>query len=178
MMVLDGCFVLELFQGAVEGFKKLGYSRNDPVFAMRELTRSIQRDMIMLENQLPLFLLDRLLGLQYGQPHQRGLVAKLAVRFFDPLMTDETLSKTDQNKLASSLGHGTNTDTDTADDFDPLSDPGGAHCLDVFRRSLLGTGPKPEPRVWIKGWSHASRVADKRRQQLIHCVTELSEGRD
>ncbi|KAL7224127.1 hypothetical protein ACSBR1_025563 [Camellia fascicularis] len=81
MMVLDGCFVLELFQGAVEGFKKLGYSRNDPVFAMRGLTRSIQRDMIMLENQLPLFLLDRLLGLQYGQPHQRGLVAKLAIRF-------------------------------------------------------------------------------------------------
>jgi hypothetical protein len=35
MMVLDGCFVLELFRGVAEGFKKLGYPRNDPVFAMR-----------------------------------------------------------------------------------------------------------------------------------------------
>ncbi|CAL5326205.1 unnamed protein product [Camellia sinensis] len=88
----------------------------------------------------------------------------------------EPLSKTDQTKLASSLGHGTNTDTATATAFDPFSDPGGAHCLDVFRRSLLGTGPKPESRVWIKWCSHASRVVDKRRQQLIHCVTELSEA--
>ncbi|KAF6167430.1 hypothetical protein GIB67_024015 [Kingdonia uniflora] len=30
MMVLNGCFVLELFRGAAGGFKELGYSRNDP----------------------------------------------------------------------------------------------------------------------------------------------------
>ncbi|PSS21263.1 UPF0481 protein [Actinidia chinensis var. chinensis] len=169
MMVLDGCFVLELFRGATEGFKRLGYNRNDPVFAMRGSMHSIQRDMIMLENQLPLFVLDRILGLQYGQPEQRGMVAKLAVRFFDPLMpTDEPLSKSDMNKLECSLGQATT--------FDPFSDQGGLHCLDVFRRSLLRTGPKPEPRIWIKKWSHARRVADKRRQQLIHCVTELSDS--
>ncbi|XP_057500640.1 UPF0481 protein At3g47200-like [Actinidia eriantha] len=169
MMVLDGCFVLELFRGATEGFKRLGYNRNDPVFAMRGSMHSIQRDMIMLENQLPLFVLDRILGLQYGQPEQRGMVAKLAVRFFDPLMpTDEPLSKSDMNKLEFSLGQATT--------FDPFSDQGGLHCLDVFRRSLLRTGPKPEPRIWIKRWSHARRVADKRRQQLIHCVTELSDS--
>ena len=42
MMVLDGCFVLELFRGVAEGFKKLGYPRNDPVFAMRGSMHSIQ----------------------------------------------------------------------------------------------------------------------------------------
>ncbi|KAF8406280.1 hypothetical protein HHK36_008365 [Tetracentron sinense] len=169
MMVLDGCFVLELFRGVAEGFKQLGYSRNDPVFAMRGFMHSIQRDMIMLENQLPLFILDRLLGLQIGEPDQRGLVAKFALRFFDPLMpTDEPLGKNDRNRLESSLGYATT--------FDPLSDQGGLHCLDVFRRSLLRTGPQPSPRIWIKRWSHAARVADKRRQQLIHCVTELRES--
>lgn len=169
MMVLDGCFVLELFRGVTEGFKQLGYSRNDPVFAMRGSMHSIQRDMIMLENQLPLFVLDRLFGLQCGLPDQRGMVAKLAIRFFDPLMpTDEPLSKTDRNRLQSSLGH--------AATFDPFSEQGSLHCLDVFRRSILQTGPKPEPRIWIKRWSHARRVADKRRQQLIHCVTELSNA--
>ncbi|KAF5738225.1 hypothetical protein HS088_TW13G01121 [Tripterygium wilfordii] len=170
MMVLDGCFVLELFRGAAtEGFKQLGYDRNDPVFAMRGSMHSIQRDMIMLENQIPLFILDRLLGLQLGYPDQKGLVATLAVRFFDPLMpTDEPLPKSDRNKLESSLGLSTA--------FDPLSDQGGLHCLDVFRRSLLRTGPQPAPRIWIKRWSHANRVADKRRLQLIHCVTELREA--
>lgn len=169
MMVLDGCFVLELFRGAAEGFVQIGYSRNDPVFAMRGSMHSIQRDMIMLENQIPLFVLDRLLGLQFGHPDQKGLVARLALRFFDPLMpTDEPLTKSGRNKLESSIGF-SNT-------FDPLSDQGGLHCLDVFRHSLLRRGPTPEPRVWMKRWSHASRVADKRRQQLIHCVTELRES--
>lgn len=52
MLVLNGCFMLELFRGATEGFKELGYSRNNPVFAIRGSMYSIQRDMIMLENQL------------------------------------------------------------------------------------------------------------------------------
>lgn len=170
MMVLDGCFVLELFRGASEGFTRLGYPRNDPVFAMRGSMHSIQRDMIMLENQLPLFILDRLLGLQFGKPEQKGLVAKLALRFFDPLMpTDEPLTKGERNKLESSLGN--------ANIFYPLSDQGGLHCLDVFRKSLLRSGPKPEPpKIWTKRWSQTNRVADKRRQQLIHCVTELREA--
>ncbi|KAI4327417.1 hypothetical protein L6164_019882 [Bauhinia variegata] len=169
MLVLDGCFILELFRGVTEGFKQLGYPRNDPVFAMRGSMHSIQRDMIMLENQLPLFLLDRLLALQLGNPDQKGLVAKLALRFFDPLMpTDEPLTRSDRCKLESSLKSTTV--------FDPLSDQGGLHCLDVFRRSLLQMGPQPVPRVWIKRRSNAHRVADKRRQQLIHCVTELKEA--
>ena len=169
MLVLDGCFVLELFRGATEGFTQLGYSRNDPVFAMRGSMHSIQRDMIMLENQLPLFVLDRLLGIQLGNPHLKGVVANLALRFFDPLMpTDEPLTKSDRNKLESSL-------RSTAT-FDPLSDQGGLHCLDVFRRSLLRTGPQPAPRIWIKRRSNGNRVVDKRRQQLVHCVTELKEA--
>lgn len=171
MMVLDGCFILELFRGVAGGFTHLGYSRNDPIFAMRGSMHSILRDMIMLENQIPLFILDRLLGLQIGNPDQQGMVAKLALRVFDPLMpTDEPLTKSDRNKLESSIG---NSNT-----FDPLTDQGGLHCLEVFRRSLLvmRAGPKPTPRIWIKKWSHTNRVADKRKQQLIHCVTELKDA--
>ncbi|XP_051140390.1 UPF0481 protein At3g47200 [Andrographis paniculata] len=175
IMVLDSCFVLELFRGAAGGFAPLGYSRNDPIFAMRGSMHSIQRDMIMLENQIPLFVLDTLFGIQSGCLDQTGTVARLALRFFDPLMpTDEPLTKTDRNKLESSIGN--------ALTFDPLTEQGGLHCLEVFRRSLLtvGTGTNkaapPAPRVWIKRWSHNHRVADKRRQQLIHCVTELKES--
>ncbi|KAG6490668.1 UPF0481 protein At3g47200-like [Zingiber officinale] len=174
MLVLDGTFLLELFRGvavgAGEGFRDLGYDRNDPVFAMRSTMHGIQRDMIMLENQLPLFILDRLLGIQIGRPDQHGLVARLAVRFFDPLMpTDEPLRKADRARIESS------TRAAATESFDPLTET-GLHCLDIFRRSLLLTGPKPEPRLWIKRWSHTRRVADRRRLQLIHCVTELREA--
>ena len=124
----------------------------------------------MLENQLPLFVLNRLLELQLGTRNQTGLVAQLAVRFFDPLMpTDEPMTKTDQSKLENYLAR------DKA--FDPFADMGELHCLDVFRRSLLRSSPKPEPRLSRKRWSSRNtRVADKRRQQLIHCVTELREA--
>ncbi|KAK3412057.1 hypothetical protein EUGRSUZ_I00819 [Eucalyptus grandis] len=64
MMVLDGCFVIELLQGVAKGFEKLGYPSNDPV---------------------PLFILARLLGLQLGNPDQEGHVGKLVLEFFDPI---------------------------------------------------------------------------------------------
>ncbi|KAK1316937.1 UPF0481 protein [Acorus calamus] len=118
MLVLDGCFVLELFRGAaVEGFKELGYSRNDPVFAVRGTMHSIQRHMIMLENQLPLFVLDLLLGLQIGDPDQTGVVARLALRFFDPLTpSDEPIKmmKPDDRSSRHNLG--------SIGAFDPLCD--------------------------------------------------------
>jgi hypothetical protein len=118
--------------------------RNDPVFAMRGSMHSIQRDMIMLENQLPLFVLDRLLGLKFNNPDQKGLEAHRALIFFDLLMpTDEPLTKSDRNRLESSLGHATT--------FDPLSDQGGLHWRDVFRRSLLRTGPNLRPEIGSGG---------------------------
>ncbi|GMH25221.1 hypothetical protein Nepgr_027064 [Nepenthes gracilis] len=56
MMVLDRCFILELFRGVAVGFKDLRYASNDPMFSVRVTMHSSQRDMIMLENQIPLFL--------------------------------------------------------------------------------------------------------------------------
>ncbi|CAH8385261.1 unnamed protein product [Eruca vesicaria subsp. sativa] len=167
MLVLDGCFVLELFRGADKGFSELGYDRNDPVFAMRGSMHSIQRDMVMLENQLPLFVLNRLLQLQLGPQNQTGLVAQLAIRFFDPLMpTNQPLTKTTQSKMGE------------YNFFNPIADKDmdELHCLDVFRRSLLRPSTKPEPRLSRRRWAWKTRVADKRQQQLIHCVAELREA--
>ena len=143
------------------------YDRNDPVFAMRGSMHSIQRDMVMLENQLPLFVLNRLLELQLGPQNQAGLVAQLAIRFFDPLMpTNQPLTKTNTSNLGEDKF------------FNPIADKDKdeLHCLDVFRRSLLRPSTKPEPRLSRRRWSWKTRVADKRQQQLIHCVTELREA--
>ncbi|XVF61239.1 hypothetical protein PTKIN_Ptkin08bG0114100 [Pterospermum kingtungense] len=98
-----------------------------------------------------------LLGIQLGEPDQKGKVAKLAIRFFDPLMpTDKPLAKSEIDKLGSSLRH-----TDT---LDPFSDLGGLHCLDVFRRILLSSGPKPLPRMWLKKSSERLVLKFKKRK--------------
>ncbi|XP_039158358.1 UPF0481 protein At3g47200 [Eucalyptus grandis] len=164
MLVLDGCFVIELLQGFTEGFEKLGYPPNDPVFSMRGSILQIQRDMIMLENQIPLFILDRLLGFQLGDPKQKGRVAKLAIQFFDPPRFCDTLmlmlglfSKDDCEILKDNNGRLK---------FDPLCDHGKVHCLEVLRWSLLHLGPK---RSYTKQWSQS-------RQQQIFCLTELREA--
>ncbi|KAJ3690584.1 hypothetical protein LUZ61_019748 [Rhynchospora tenuis] len=161
-LVLDGIFVLELFMGANRrlGFVELGYSKNDPVFAMRGAMHAVQRDMIMLENQMPLFVLDRLLATQLGKPDQPARVAKMAVWFFDPLMPTDVK---DWLKMQPAYFN-----------FDPLSEV-GYHCLDAFRRSLLRTNWREVPRHVI--WRHRIiHVADKRRQQFIHCVSELRKA--
>ncbi|KAL9831871.1 hypothetical protein AtNW77_Chr3g0205111 [Arabidopsis thaliana] len=166
MLVLDGCFVLDLFRGAYEGFSKLGYDRNDPVFAMRGSMHSIRRDMLMLENQLPLFVLNRLLELQLGTQYQTGLVAQLAVRFFNPLMPTYMPSTKIENSQENNNKF-----------FHPIADKDKEelHCLDVFRRSVLQPSLKPEPRL-SRRWSWKPVVADKRQQKLLHCVTELREA--
>lgn len=160
-MVLDSCFVLDIFRGVEvrNGFTKLGYPKNDPIFAIRANMHMIQRDMIMLENQIPLFILDRVLGLQTGNPDQKGVVSRLAIKFFDPLTpTDEPMS----NKMT----------------YDPLLEQDGLHCLDVFRRNLLDirtrsskhTAPK------LRMWTHTNLVADKRNQVIVYCAIELKEA--
>ncbi|KAJ6366825.1 hypothetical protein OIU77_003246 [Salix suchowensis] len=190
MMVLDGCFMLELFRS---------YPRNDPVFASMDF---IKGDMIMLENQLPLFVLDRFLRLQLNNSYQKGLLAQLALEFFDPL-TPTPMTEREGTYIAAS--------------FDPLSvleDPLSVledlHCLDVFRKSLLRPGPKPRSvqgglhcldvfrksllRLWSKprsvlGGLHCLHVFRKSLLRLwtkpqsvqgdhqsIPCVTELREA--
>lgn len=107
---------------------------------------SIQRDMIMLENQLPWFVLHRLLELQPDTHNQTGLV-ELVVRFFIPLMPT---AETSENSPPRGVSNGE------------------LHCLDVFRRSLLF------PRS--SGNANCSRVADKHLLRVIPTVTELRDA--
>lgn len=130
MMVLDGCFVIELLRGVSMGFEELGYSPNDPIFSMRLLMVKIQQDMIMLENQIPLSILDLLLGLQLGVLIP-GLVARLSMQFFDslhPNFSGEWI-------------------------FNRSSNLGRLHCLGVFWQSMLPfnstrSETKQQPRSW------------------------------
>ncbi|KAF8012396.1 hypothetical protein BT93_I0523 [Corymbia citriodora subsp. variegata] len=82
MLVLDGCFVIELIQGVAKGFNRSDYLPSDPIFSMwgSMLKVQIKRDMIMLENQIPLFMLNRLLNLQRRNHIDKQPLASLGER--------------------------------------------------------------------------------------------------
>ncbi|PKU70773.1 UPF0481 protein [Dendrobium catenatum] len=170
-LFLESIFALELFRGVLEGFEDLSYSPNDPVFAFSSIKQSLQRDMIMLENQLlSLFVLDWILALQLGyEPSLSYRVAPLTLHFFNPLMpTDELHCPTSSSDPPYEDGSG-----------------GALHCLDVFCHSLrLCPTPASISRLTCRGKQSARLVAtacwlpiaDKWRRQLIHCVANLRDA--
>ena len=63
LMIRDGCFMLEIMRATTE--EKCDYPNNHPIFNKRtHIKPYIRRDMLMLENQLPMLVLDRLVGVE------------------------------------------------------------------------------------------------------------------
>ncbi|KMS94713.1 hypothetical protein BVRB_016010, partial [Beta vulgaris subsp. vulgaris] len=189
MMVLDGCFILELFRS----YPRAGVTGN-PIFSNQKIIDDILLDMVMLENQIPLFIIDRLLRLMCmtGTPdeHQNGQAMALAVNFFNPeWLTGKPMSIGEFNELKFSL-----------------QQKECLHLLDVFRQSLLHAGPQQDsnhrhgfPRRvcnklvpgFLKQWLrdklfpgylkrrlYANRAPNRipGHGQIIHRVTQLREG--
>lgn len=75
MMVLDGCFLLTLFLTVA---REINYK--DPIFSLPWVLSSIQRDLLLLENQLPLFVLQTLL--ETAQFPSTIGVTTIALKFF------------------------------------------------------------------------------------------------
>lgn len=135
-MLVDGCFILEMIQGVVgRGFTSLGYVDDDPVFSLGGsiALHVIQRDMLLLENQIPFCILHRILTLQLGLPKGKGstLLVQMILRFFNPLIipTDEMFPESKQPFTETELQFPKNT---TSYDSPFL------HCLHVFWRGLVG----------------------------------------
>ncbi|KAG7951399.1 hypothetical protein I3843_12G005800 [Carya illinoinensis] len=58
MMVLDGCFIIELFHKFA--MMIFGRMEDDPIFQMKWVLPRIARDLLLFENQLPFFVLAKL----------------------------------------------------------------------------------------------------------------------
>ncbi|OQU83591.1 hypothetical protein SORBI_3005G141000 [Sorghum bicolor] len=123
MMVMDGCFLLEwLWSGLAAALnvnvQALDYATNDPVFSVggfNKLWATIRRDMIAMENQLPLVILQKLLAVSGKFLKAREINGMLlALSGVDP-----------------SFGEG----------MDEL----GLHLLDIFHKSYCGTTPPWKP---------------------------------
>ncbi|GMN25227.1 hypothetical protein TIFTF001_040680 [Ficus carica] len=85
IMVLDGCFIIELFRRkAYEGLKE----ENDPIFAMSCLLQFLWHDLILLENQIPWVVLDILFNMTLSSIDEKSLV-QLAIEFFGNIFSTE-----------------------------------------------------------------------------------------
>nr|CAB3491695.1 unnamed protein product [Digitaria exilis] len=98
MLVVDGCFLLELMmvagagedEGRSSGGGGGGYAPNDPVFSrhgMLYMVPFIRRDMLMLENQLPLLSHDEInrMVLRFVSPSSRPPPASASELGLHPL---------------------------------------------------------------------------------------------
>ncbi|XP_057775562.1 UPF0481 protein At3g47200-like [Salvia miltiorrhiza] len=81
MLVLDGCFIVELLRKYGMVFLR---EKNDPIFQMVWMIISLQRDLMLFENQLPFFVLCELFDL-IEAPGQHSRLRDLLVQFFHGL---------------------------------------------------------------------------------------------
>ncbi|CAI9095916.1 OLC1v1031954C1 [Oldenlandia corymbosa var. corymbosa] len=121
MLVLDGCFVIELFRkfsGVVT------FDRDDPLFSMSWVLSFFLRDLIRLENQIPFFILRRLFEItKMPDEEDSGLsLGRLTLNFFNYAI----------QRPESSL--------------ELFSDIDGKHILDFLRLSFIPVGDE-EPRI-------------------------------
>lgn len=122
----------------------------DPIFTTRWMLRTLQRDLLKLENQLPFFVLEQLYEL-IGSAADPPLV-DLVLTFFDPLLPRENI----KSKL------------NLEEEFD--------HMLDIFRSTFLSSvNERTKPAGW-KQLQTPSNIPLVQERQLIHCVTELQEA--
>ncbi|KAE8037731.1 hypothetical protein FH972_010296 [Carpinus fangiana] len=78
ILLIDSCFIIELFYSNANGEGKL---ENDPIFGMPSMLEVLDHDLILLENQVPWVILERLFTISIGLVCQKTLV-ELAIEFF------------------------------------------------------------------------------------------------
>uniref|UniRef100_A0A0E0BJZ0 Uncharacterized protein n=1 Tax=Oryza glumipatula TaxID=40148 RepID=A0A0E0BJZ0_9ORYZ len=181
MMIVDGCFLLEVMRAAAAVSpatpapaavgkphaaaaakeEEEDYAENDPVFSRHGvlyMVPYIRRDMLMLENQLPLLVLERLLFVEteranvaHSRVSNEDHINRMVLRFLSPSARTPA--------LGTPLGH---------------------HPLDALRRSMLH-GEYQSPRRGHAGaWAHRRDIirsaADDGSGDIIRSAVELYEA--
>ncbi|PIA39184.1 hypothetical protein AQUCO_02700397v1 [Aquilegia coerulea] len=111
MMVLDGCFIIELFRKVG---KLVSVDPDDPIFTMPWVFPFLMRDLLRLENQLPFFVLQCLFDLSnVPSSDKTPSLGLLALSFFNSAIQrpDGVIQK--------------------------YYDLNGLHLLDLFRSSFI-----------------------------------------
>ncbi|KAI3470016.1 hypothetical protein Pfo_026679 [Paulownia fortunei] len=81
MLILDGCFIIDLVRKCNMIYLR---EKNDPIFHMDWIMNSLQRDLMLFENQIPFFVLCKLFDL-IEVPNQHSRLTYLFLSFFNIL---------------------------------------------------------------------------------------------
>ncbi|KAL5581330.1 hypothetical protein UlMin_013772 [Ulmus minor] len=87
VLVLDGCFIVELFRKHADETLR---DRDDPIFTMSCLLQFLYHDLILLENQVPWFVLEILFDMTKIDTEQT--LDELAILFFTNIFSATPLS--------------------------------------------------------------------------------------
>ncbi|XP_048433483.1 UPF0481 protein At3g47200-like [Pyrus x bretschneideri] len=98
MMVLDGCFLIELFR---KGPSHDLQDEKDPVYCMSGIRLYLYHDLLLLENQLPWFVLERLYNLtavkNTTSEGNASSLADLVLKFFRKYVGDNCILNSSVN---------------------------------------------------------------------------------
>ncbi|XP_065870519.1 UPF0481 protein At3g47200-like [Euphorbia lathyris] len=150
MMILDGCFMLEIFRWSAYNLDD--YATNDPIFSDRGkiyMMPRIMLDMLLLENQLPLLLLHKLISVQTNgqQKDEEDFVNRMILKFCFPC-----------SRAVPNVGK-------------------CLHVLDVYRKALVQKHGKKHHhsriRIHISGGGGGGGGGS---DYISWCARELSEG--
>ncbi|XP_010064742.2 UPF0481 protein At3g47200 [Eucalyptus grandis] len=86
MMLIDGCFIIELL---IKCSSKTLRRRNDPLFCTPGKLYTLRCDLVLLENQIPLFILQRLFQIVPIPKQCSHSLIDLAFRFFKSMIPGE-----------------------------------------------------------------------------------------
>uniref|UniRef100_A0A2N9IQ01 Uncharacterized protein n=1 Tax=Fagus sylvatica TaxID=28930 RepID=A0A2N9IQ01_FAGSY len=94
IMLVDGCFIIELFfKYAYKSLRR----RSDPIFSTPGMLFDLRRNMMLLENQIPYFILQRLFQI-VPIPRQCNLsLLELAFRFFKSMIPGDPKALWEKN---------------------------------------------------------------------------------
>ncbi|OVA10391.1 Protein of unknown function DUF247 [Macleaya cordata] len=138
MMLLDGCFIIELLlRAAGEGVR----IPNDRIFGSVWMLFSLQHDLILLENQIPFFVLERIFSLICRDPeHGDPSLNRLVLRFFDAMLPKIQVIP------------------QTRSDFSIINKP--KHVLDLLRSILLPSSGRMDDAGHYPVWEFTRCVTD------------------
>ncbi|XP_015883182.3 UPF0481 protein At3g47200 [Ziziphus jujuba] len=118
MMLVDGCFIIELFlRYSIKALRR----PNDPIFATPNFLSELRCDFILLENQIPLFVLHDLFKAVPIPEQCTQTFNELAFRFFTNILPGDR--QVVKEKFCQE----------------------GYHLLDLIRHCMLPTFPKELP---------------------------------
>ncbi|GKV16891.1 hypothetical protein SLEP1_g27461 [Rubroshorea leprosula] len=86
ILLLDGCFIIALF---LKSAKVISRDPDDPIFGMACMLQFLYHDLILLENQIPWFVLERIFDLTKESIKQSADIElhQLAIQFFGNIFT-------------------------------------------------------------------------------------------